>query len=65
MIKVFVSALSPILFLTGILLAISGLLLNYIPAMAIGGTSALLYLFHIIKIIRAPDPFTGFEQQFG
>jgi acetyl esterase/lipase len=64
-IKVFVSAISPILFVAGIVLAISGLLLNSIPAIVIGGTSALLYLFHIIKITRAPDSFTGFESQFS
>jgi len=64
-IKVFVSAISPILFLAGILFAISGLLLNSIPAVVIGSICALLYLFHIIKITRAPDSFSGFENQFG
>jgi acetyl esterase/lipase len=65
MIKVLVSAISPILFLAGIFSAISGLLLNSIPALVIGSISALLYLFHIIKITRAPDNFSGFENQFG
>jgi acetyl esterase/lipase len=64
-IKVFVSAISPMLFLAGMLFAISGLLLNSIPAIVIGSTSALLYLFHIIKITRPPNTFTGFENQFG
>ncbi len=64
-IKVFVSSISPILFLAGMLFVISGLFLNSIPAIIIGGLSALLYLFHIIKITRAPDSFTGFESQFG
>jgi acetyl esterase/lipase len=64
-IKVFVSALSPILFLAGTVLAIAGLLLNSILATIIGSISALLYLFHIITITRAPDSFTGFENQFG
>lgn len=35
------------------------------PTIVIGSTSALLYLFHIIKITRAPDSFTGFESQPG
>jgi acetyl esterase/lipase len=64
-IKVFVSAISPILFLAGVAFAISGWLLNSIPAIAIGGISALLYLFHIIKITKAPDSVSGFENQFG
>lgn len=64
-IKVFVSAISPILFLAGLLFAISGLLLSSVPAIIIGSTSALLYLFHIIKITQAPEYFTGFESQFG
>lgn len=64
-IKVFVSAISPILFLAGVLFAISGLLLNSIPVIVIGATSALLYLYHIIKITRGPNSFTGFENQFG
>jgi acetyl esterase/lipase len=64
-IKVFVSAISPVLFLSGILFAIFGLLLNSNPAIIIGGISALLYLFHIIKIAGPPDSFTGFENQYG
>jgi acetyl esterase/lipase len=64
-IKVFVSSISPILFLAGILFAISGFLLNSMAAMVIGSISALLYLFHIIKITRPPNTFTGFENQFG
>lgn len=64
-IKVFVSAISPILFLAGIVFTVSGLLLNSIPAVVIGSISALLYLFHIINITRSPDSFTGFENQFG
>lgn len=64
-IKVFVSAIAPILFLAGIVFTISGLLLNSIPTIILGSISALLYLFHIIKITQAPDSFTGFESQFG
>jgi acetyl esterase/lipase len=64
-IKVFVSAISPILFLAGIVFTISGLLLNSMPAAAIGILNTLLYLFHIVKITRPPVTFTGFENQFG
>jgi acetyl esterase/lipase len=65
MIKVFASAFSPIFFLAAIIFAVSGLLLNSMPVMVIGIISTLLYLFHIIKITRAPDTFTGFESQYG
>jgi acetyl esterase/lipase len=65
MVKVFVSALSPVLFLTGIIFAILGIVLNSLPAIAIGSCSALLYLIHIIKISSAPDPSTGLKKTFG
>jgi acetyl esterase/lipase len=64
-IKVFISAISPILFLAGVVFAISGLFLNSTPAVVIGSLSALLYLFHIVKITRPPVSFSGFESQFG
>lgn len=64
-VKVFVSALSPILFIAGILTAVSGWALHSITAIILGSLSALLYLIHITKIIRPPDPATGFENTFG
>lgn len=64
-IKVFISAISPILLLAGLLLAVFGLLLNSIPAMVIGSISALLYLFHIIKITQGNDSSAGFDKLFG
>jgi len=63
--KVFVSALSPILFVIGILFAVSGLLLNSIPATILGSLSALFYLMHISRITQPPNPATGFEKAFG
>jgi acetyl esterase/lipase len=48
--KVFISALSPILLLTGLLSAFLGVMISSWPTMIIGGLSALLYLIHIIKI---------------
>lgn len=65
MIKVFVSAISPILFLAAMILAVSGLLINALPLTGIAGVSALLYLYHIIQITRPPDPLTGLESQYG
>ncbi len=65
LLKVFISAVSPLLFVAGIIIAILGLIVNSIPAALIGGLSALLFLIHIIKIIQPPDPATGFEQAFG
>src|SRR6187399_2966960 len=65
MVKVFVSALSPILLIIGVVTAFCGLLLNSWLAIVIGSTGALLYLIHIIKITRAPDSSTGLEKAFG
>lgn len=63
--KVFVSALSPILFLAGLLFAILGFIIPSMPAMLIGGLSAILFLIHILQIIQPPGTATGFEQVFG
>ena len=64
-IKVFTSAVSPILLIAGLIFAMLGLIIPSIPAVALGGLSALLYFIHILKIIQPPDPSTGFEQAFG
>jgi len=64
-IKVFTSAISPLLFLVGVLLTAFGFFLNSLPAMVLGSFSALVYLLHIIKITRAPDSSLGLEQAFG
>ena len=64
-IKVFTSAISPLLFLVGVLFTASGFFLNSLPAIALGSFSALVYLLHIIIITRAPNPSTGLEQAFG
>lgn len=65
MVKIMVSALSPILFLVGVFAAILGLLLNSIPAIILGCISALVYLYHISKITVAPKASGGFEKAFG
>jgi len=64
MIKVFVSALSPILFLTGLLTASFGWVLDFTPSTLIGGLSSFFFLLHIIKITRAPHSSADFEKAF-
>ncbi len=64
-IKVFISAITPLLLLTGVLTAIAGLALNWTPAVVLGSAGALLFLIHIIAVTRAPHPSTNFEQAFG
>src|ERR1051325_9977176 len=64
-IKVFVCALSPILFLVGLLTAILGIFINSLPVIIIGSLSALFYLVYIIKATRPLDASTGFEKVFG
>lgn len=51
--KVFTSALSPFLFLVGLLAALAGLACQWAPAIALGGFSALVWLIHIIVITRS------------
>lgn len=65
MLKVFTSAISPILFITGLIFAIVGLIISSAPAMVLGGLSAFVFLIHIITITQPPDSSTGFEQAFG
>ena len=65
MVKVFISALSPVLFLVGIVAASLGIILDSWPAVTIGSCSTFLYLIHIIKISNAPDSATGFKNAFG
>src|SRR6187455_2517140 len=65
MVKVFVSALSPIFFIIGVLTAFCGILLNSLLPIVIGSSGALLYLIHIFKITSAPDSSTGLKKAFG
>ncbi|WP_211297993.1 alpha/beta hydrolase [Flagellimonas meridianipacifica] len=62
-IKIFASALSPFLFLTGLLIAVLGIVFPSGLLIAIGGSGALLFLVHITKITQSPS--TGFENTFG
>jgi acetyl esterase/lipase len=65
MLKVFTTAVSPFLFLGGIIIVITGSIIDSLPAVLFGGLSAMLFLIHIIKTSRPPDKSTGFEQAFG
>ncbi len=64
-IKVFVSALSPLLFLIALLTVILGWTTNSMIAVVLGSLSGLFYLLHIFEITRAPFPPTGFENVLG
>lgn len=65
MLKVFTTAVSPFLFLGGLIIAICGLIIDSLPAVIIGSLSAILFLIHIIKTSQPPDRSTGFEKAFG
>jgi acetyl esterase/lipase len=65
MLKVVVCGLSSVLFLTGILIAIAGSLLNFMPAMFLGFLSALPYLIYMFRVSRPPEISEGFANAFG
>src|SRR5262245_1691469 len=65
MVKVFSSAISPLLLLLGLLFATLGLILNSILLIVTGSIAALLYLLHIIRTTRPADPSTALERVFG
>lgn len=64
-IKVFTSAVTPILFLTGLLTAIAGVALEYIPAIILGSVGAVFCFLHIYAVTRPPDASTDFDRAFG
>src|SRR5215831_17313206 len=63
--KVLVCALSPVLFLTSIFIAVAGALLDFLPAACMSSLSAALYLIYILNASRSPEVSTGFETVFG
>src|SRR5262245_47283701 len=65
LIKVFASALSPILLSFGLFVAVAGLIFSSIVVLVIGTGSVLLYSFHIIQTTRAPDASTNLESGFS
>lgn len=65
LVKAFVSAIAPLLFLVGLLCAIFGLLLNSVSAILAGSLSAFFYSWYISVVSRPPESSTGFEKVFG
>jgi acetyl esterase/lipase len=63
--KLFVSAVSPLLFLIGVLSVIMGLITGVIFISLIGIYDVLVFSIHIFSITRPPDVSSGFEQAFG
>lgn len=63
--KLYASALSPILALIGVLSAIVGLVTGSVFISIIGMYVGLVFYIHLYRITRPPDPSTGFEQAFG
>ena len=63
-IKVLTSALSPLLFLFGLLIAGLGLTMNLTLVFVMGICSAFLYLIHIFQTTRRPEHTTGLEEMF-
>ena len=64
-VKAVPTALATILAFAGVMIVIIGVILSASIVMIIGGSSALIYLIHIVLVTRPPDPATGFEQAFG
>lgn len=63
--KLYTSALSPILALIGVLCAIAGLTTGSVFLSVIGIYAFLIFSIHIFRVTRPPDASTGFEQAFG
>ncbi len=63
--KLFVSALSPLLFLIGVLSAIVGVTTGSIFIGLIGMYDSLIFFIHIFKVTSPPDILSGFEEAFG
>ncbi len=63
--KLFISALSPLLFFIGVLSAIVGLTTGSVFISLIGLYDGLFFFIHIFRVTRPPDVSSGFEQAFG
>ena len=61
--KLFVSALSPVFMLVGIVTLVAGLATNSIFISIIGISATIVYLVHFVSVTRAPAD--GFESVFG
>ncbi|MCB0630700.1 MAG: alpha/beta hydrolase [Saprospiraceae bacterium] len=65
MMKVYTSAISPILLVAAALLVFIGWEFSSLTTMLLGGTGALIYWYHIVFITRASETETGFTAAFG
>ncbi len=63
--KLYASALSPLLVLTGMLITLAGLLTGSLFISLMGVYITLIYSIHIYRVTRSPDSSTGFENAFG
>jgi len=63
--KLYVSALSPLLFLIGIVSTIAGQMTGSVFISIIGIYVSVIFLIHIFRITRPPNSSSGFEHTFG
>jgi acetyl esterase/lipase len=64
-IKLYTSALSPLLFLIGLFTTIVGLATSSVFISLMGIYVGLIYSIHIFRVTRPPDSSSNFEQAFG
>ena len=65
LLKLYTSALSPLLALLGVLTAVVGLTIGSALITLIGIYDILIFLIHIFSVTRPPDSSNNFEQAFG
>jgi len=63
--KLYVSALSPLLAVIGALSAIAGLVTGSVFISVFGLSAGLTFVIHIFSVTRSPDFSSGFENAFG
>src|SRR6185503_5653293 len=63
--KIYVSALSSVLALIGVLTMVTGLITGSVYISLIGIYVSVIYLIHLYRVTRSPDSSSGFEQAFG
>jgi Esterase/lipase len=63
--KLYTSALSPLLFTVGVLVTIIGLATGSFFISLAGTYDVFIFFLHIFRVTRPPKPSTGFEQAFG
>ncbi len=63
--KLYVSALSPLFALTGVVCTLIGITTGSLFISVVGGYVFLSFSIHIFRVTRPPDSAVGFEQAFG